>query len=159
MKKIYLVIPVFAAFILFAGVKFQNNLSAVEDGKTGSVSIGEAIAEPVSENRKILIAYFSHTGSTREIAQQIQSNAGGDIFEIKGVKTYPDDYEEVKIVAKQELNDLSKPELKTKINIKSYDIVFIGYPIWWGTFPAPVRTFLSGNDFSGKTVVPFSTHL
>jgi flavodoxin len=49
--------------------------------------------------------------------------------------------------------------LKTRIeNIKPYDLVFIGYPIWWGTFPAPVKTFLSEYDFSGRTIVPFCTH-
>jgi flavodoxin len=59
----------------------------------------------------------------------------------------------------QELDSGYKPALKTKINnIKSYDIVFIGYPIWWGTFAAPVKTFLSEYDFSGKTIVPFCTH-
>lgn len=110
-------------------------------------------------NKRILVTYFSHTGNTREIAGQIHQIAGGDIFEIKAVKLYPDDYEAVKKVAKSELNSGEKPILKTKINISSYDVIFIGYPIWWGTYPAPVKTFLSENNFSGKTIIPFSTHL
>ena len=117
-------------------------------------------AEAVTGKTKVLIIYYSRTGNTREIANQIHKSVDGDIFEIQAVKLYPDDYEELKKKAKEELASGYKPELKTKIeNIRSYDLVFIGYPIWWGTFPAPVRTFLSGYDFSGKTIVPFCTHL
>ena len=84
---------------------------------------------------------------------------GGDIFEIQAVKPYPDDYDAVVKQAKQELDYGYKPALKTKIeDIKSYDLVFIGCPIWWGTIHAPVRTFLSEYDLSEKTIVPFFTH-
>jgi flavodoxin len=113
----------------------------------------------VDITKKILVAYFSHSGNTREIANQIHKSAGGDIFEIQAVKPYPDDYDAVVKQAKQELNSGYKPALKTKVeNIKPYDLVFIGYPNWCSTVPAPVRTFLSEYDFSGKTIVPFCTH-
>ena len=96
----------------------------------------------------ILVAYFSHSGNTHEIANQIHKSAGGDIFEIQAVKPYPNDYDAVVKQARQELDSGYKPALKTKMeNIKPYDLVFIGYPIWWGTFPAAVKTF-----------VPFCTH-
>ena len=109
--------------------------------------------------KKILVAYFSHSGNTREIANQIHKSAGGDIFEIQSVKPYPHDYDAVVQQARQELDSGYKPTLKTKMeNIKSYDLVFIGYPNWCSTVPAPVRTFLSEYDFSGKTLVPFCTH-
>ena len=109
--------------------------------------------------KKILVAYFSHSGNTREIANQIHKSVGGDIFEIQSVKPYPDDYDAVVKQARQELDSGYKPALKTKVeNIKSYDLVFIGYPNWCSTFPAPVKTFLSEYDFSGKTIVPFCTH-
>jgi flavodoxin len=109
---------------------------------------------------KVLIIYYSRTGNTREIANQIHKSVVGDIFEIHTTKRYPDDYEELKKVAQEELATEYKPALKTTIeNIRAYDVVFIGYPIWWGTFPAPVRTFLSEYDLSKKTVVPFCTHL
>jgi flavodoxin len=105
------------------------------------------------------VAYFSHSGNTREIAGLIHKSVGGEIFEVRAVKTYPDDYDAVVEEAKQELNSGYKPALKTKIeDITSYDVVFIGFPIWWSTFPAPVKTFLSEYEFSGKTVVPFCTH-
>ena len=159
MKKIFLVIPAVAAFLVITGMHIQKNFTT-EERLSKMVKTGELAAKPVSGNKKILVAYFSHTGNTREIAVQIQKITGGDIFGIQSVKAYSDDYEEVKKQAKQELNSAGKPALKTKIrNINSYDIVFIGYPIWWGTFPAPVRTFLSEYDFSGKTIVPFCTHL
>ena len=113
----------------------------------------------VDINKKILVAYFSYSGNTREIADQIHKNAGGDIFEIQAVKPYPDDYDAVVKQAKQELNSGYKPALKTKVeNIKPYDLVFIGYPNWCSTVPAPVRVFLSEYDFSGKTIIPFCTN-
>jgi flavodoxin len=113
----------------------------------------------VDITKKILVAYFSHSGNTREIANQIHKSVGGDIFEIQAVKPYPDDYDAVVKQAKQELNLGYKPALKTKLeNIKSYDLFFIGYPNWCSTVPAPVRALLSEYDFSGKTIVPFCTH-
>jgi len=113
----------------------------------------------VDINKKILVAYFSYSGNTREIANQIHKRVGGDIFEIQVVKLYPDDYDAVVKQARQELNSSHKPALKTKIeNIKSYDLVFIGYPNWCSTVPAPVRVFLSEYDFYGKTIIPFCTH-
>ena len=109
--------------------------------------------------KKILVAYFSHSGNTREIADQIHEKAGGDIFEIQPVKPYPDDYDECVEQAKQELEKGYRPRLSTIVkNIESYDAVFIGYPDWWSTIPAPIVTFLSKCDLSGKTVVPFCTH-
>ena len=112
----------------------------------------------MAEAKKILIAYFSHSGNIHDIAEQIHRMVGGDIFEILAVKTYPNDYDAVVEVARQELDSGYKPDLKTKINnIDSYDSVFLGYPSWWGTFPAPVKTFLSENDFSGKKIMPFCT--
>jgi len=114
---------------------------------------------PISGTKKILVGYFSHSGNTREIANQIHKSVGCDVFEILTVKPYPHDYDAVVKQAKQELDSGYKPALKTKIeNIKSYDLIFIGYPIWWSTIPAPVRTFLSEYDFSGKIIVPFCTH-
>jgi len=94
-----------------------------------------------------------------KLTNQIHKFAGGDIFEIQVVETYPEDYEEVKKRAMQEQESGYKPSLKTKIeNIDSYDLIFIGYPIWWGTIPAPIKSFLSQYDLSGKTIVPFCTH-
>jgi flavodoxin len=107
----------------------------------------------------VLIIYYSRSGNTREIANQIHDRVGGDIIELQTVEPYPDEYDAVTKQAKQELNSGYKPALKTKIeNIGSYDVIFVGSPIWWGTIAAPVKTFLSEYDLSGKTIVPFITH-
>jgi flavodoxin len=107
----------------------------------------------------ILVAYFSHSGNTRVIAEQIHDNVGGDVFEIVSVDTYPSDYDQVVEQAGKELREQYRPKLKTKVkNMESYNVVFVGYPTWWGTIPMPVATFLSEYDFSGKTIVPFCTH-
>jgi flavodoxin len=81
------------------------------------------------------------------------------MIELQTVEPYPEDYEEVKKRAMQQMNSGLKPELKTKIRkIGSYDVIFVGTPIWWGTISAPVKSFLSEYDVSGKTIVPFITH-
>ena len=155
MRNKSFILSLIAVFVVFAGV-----LASCKEDSAKSDTIKKNETRTNAGGKIILVVYFSHTGNTREIADMIHLNTGGDISEIRAVKTYPDDYEALKKVAKQELNSGDNPALKTKIsNIRSYNIIFIGYPIWWGTFPAPVRTFLSENDLSGKTIVPFSTHL
>jgi flavodoxin len=109
--------------------------------------------------KHILVAYFSRSGNTRVIANQIHANVGGDIFEIVAIRPYPSDYDQVVERAGKELREQYRPELKTKLgNMESYNVVFVGYPNWWGTIPMPVATFLSEYDFSGKTIVPFCTN-
>lgn len=108
---------------------------------------------------KILVAYFTHSGNTKTLAETIQATAGGDLFQIKTVETYPAEYNAVVDVAKKEEQANSRPELATKVaDMGSYDVVFVGYPNWWGTIPMGVFTFLEGYDFSGKKIVPFCTH-
>jgi len=108
---------------------------------------------------KALVVYYSRTGNTREIAKQIHKIVGGDIVEIQPVNPYPDDYNATTKQAKRELNSGFKPALKTRVeNIGSYDFIFVGSPNWWSTIAAPVKTFLSEYDLSGKTIAPFITH-
>jgi flavodoxin len=146
MNKIIIAVTITIAFLVFMGMPAQMSFAAEE-------------ATQLSGTKKILVAYFSHTGNTREIVNQIHKIVGGDIFEIQSVKPYPQDYNAVVEQARQELDSGYKPALKTKVdNIGSYDVIFIGYPIWMGTLPAPVKTFLSEYDLSGKIVVPFCTH-
>lgn len=115
---------------------------------------------PTSTNgKKILVIYFSHSGNTRAIAEQIKNATGADIFEIQPVNDYPKDYKAVVDQAKKEINSNYKPELKTKIeNIGQYDVIFIRSPNWCSTVAPPVNSFLSVYDLSGKTIVPFMTH-
>lgn len=130
----------------------------------GSILTGLALgvqveAKTINADDKVLVAYFSYSGNTREIAQQIRQAVGGDIFEIKPLQTYPDDYQILTSVAKKEIQDGVKPELKENVkDINKYDAVFIGSPCWWETIAAPVSSFLVANNLSGKKVIPFMTH-
>jgi len=123
--------------------------------------------------KKYLIAYFSRQGqnyvsgrivdlkigNTEVVAQMIQKKTGGDLFPIETVAAYPDDYTETTDVAKNELRTKARPKLKRQVeNMEVYDIIFLGYPNWWGTPPMAIFTFLESYDFSGKTIVPFCTH-
>ena len=114
---------------------------------------------PAVEPGKILIAYYSWSGNTRAAAQIIRKATGGALFEIKTVKDYPTDYELCVKQAKHECRHGVKPEIVARPDdFAKYEVVFVGSPNWWGTMAPPLLTFLSGCDFSNKTVVPFFTH-
>lgn len=125
------------------------------------------------ENSKSLIAYFSRKGSNyvdgsivnltignaEVIANEIQEFTGSDMFEIKTVKSYPKDYTKTTNVAQEELRKNARPELTEIVDdMDSYDVIYLGYPNWWGTMPMAVFTFLESYDFSGKTIIPYCTH-
>lgn len=121
----------------------------------------------------ILVAYYSKTGknyvagnivelekgNTEVVAEKIQALTGGDLFHIETVKKYPNDYYETTEVAKNDLDNNERPELVSyPDSIDKYDLIILGYPNWWGTFPVGVMTFLEKYDFSGKKILPFCTH-
>lgn len=111
------------------------------------------------EREKVLVAYFSWSGNTHKIALQINKLVGGDLFQIKTVIDYPENYNELVTKAKKEIQTGAKPLLQQKVNnMNKYEVVFLGYPNWWNTFPAPVLSFLSESNFSDKTLIPFCTH-
>ena len=112
-----------------------------------------------AEKRKVLIAYYSRTGTTREVAGQIAQSVGGDLFELKTAHSYPKEYRATTNQAKREQEADFRPQLTAEVqNADSYDIVFIGYPNWWGTLPMAFFSFLERYRFAGKTIVPFCTH-
>jgi flavodoxin len=122
-------------------------------------TIGAQAQKTESKSPKILVAYYSWGGNTRAVAQQIQSLTEADIFEIKPITPYPEDYNECVKQARKEIDDSYKPELSGTVeNIAQYDIIFVGSPNWWSTIAPPVATFLTNSDLSGKTVIPFCTH-
>ena len=124
---------------------------------TASSAPTSAVHESL-KGKRILIAYFSWSGHTRQVAEQIQKEVGGDIFEIKTVKTYPNEHNAASEVAKKELDAQARPELKDTIsNMADYDVIILGYPIWWYTAPMAVNTFLESYDMTRKVVVPFCT--
>lgn len=103
-----------------------------------------------------LVVYFSWSGNTRGIAQLLQQKIGGELVELELVKPYSRDYNTCLEQAKQDQQTGARPELKTRItDMARYNVIFLGYPNWWGTMPMPVASFLEQYDFSGKTIVPF----
>lgn len=111
---------------------------------------------------KILVAYFSASGVTKNAAEKLAKAANADLFEIKPVRPYTDadlNWMDKKSRSTIEMNDLSsRPEIAKKCeNMGSYDVVFVGFPIWWYVEPRIIDTFLESYDFSGKTVIPFAT--
>lgn len=112
-----------------------------------------------ASGKKVLVAYFSHSGNTREMARQIAEATNGDLFEIVPQSAYPAQYDAVTAQAKREIGRGYRPALKGRLpDIGAYDVVFVGSPCWWGTVAPPVATFLAAYDWSGKTVAPFMTH-
>ena len=123
------------------------------------VSSGAGAQTQPAPAKKVLVAYYSHSGNTREMARQIAEVSGGELFEILPVTPYPSDYQTVVDQAKREINAGVRPALKTRVeDMSQYDVVFVGSPCWWATVAPPVATFLASYDFAGKTVVPFMTH-
>ena len=107
----------------------------------------------------ILIPYFSRSGNTLKIAELIKFEVGGTLHEIRPEKPYPPDNNVTVEQAKQEIRTGYAPPLISIIkDIASYGLLFLGSPIWWGTMAPPVATFLSDNDLTGKTILPFCTH-
>ena len=124
------------------------------------------------QNKKCLIAYFSHAGmnyasgkivdlpvgNTQRAAEMICRFTGA-LFHIRTAAVYPYDYQEVVKIAKKEKADNARPALEKDIaNLDDYDVIFLGYPNWCGTMPMVLWTFLENHDFSGKTIYPFCTH-
>jgi flavodoxin/predicted small lipoprotein YifL len=98
-------------------------------------------------------------GNTQFIAQAIQKTTGGNLFAIETVQRYPGNHATLVNQAADEQKANARPKLSTHIeNLSNYDVIFIGYPIWWTEMPMPMYTFFEEYDFSGKTIVPFSTH-
>jgi flavodoxin len=107
---------------------------------------------------KILIAYFSHWGHTREMAKIIQTMTEGDLFEIRTDHYYPFEHDPCSMQAHEEQLKGYRPPLSTKVqDFGRYDIVMIGHPIWWYREPMIIQSFWKAYDFSGKIVIPFCT--
>ena len=110
------------------------------------------------KGKKVLVAYFSWSGNTREAAQYIAKKTGADEFEIIREKPYPVEYNACTEDAKAEKEAGERPAIKGKVeNMAQYDVVFVCVPVWWYTAPMPVFTFLEQYDLKGKTVIPFCT--
>lgn len=134
----------------------QTEAPSPSSGAVASPAASETAAEP--EAGGILIAYFLWSGNTEQLAQIIQEETGGDLFEIAPGTPYTDNYDELLDIAQQEQAEGARPELANQVeNWETYDVVFIGYPNWWSDAPMAVYTFLESYDFEGKTLIPFNT--
>ncbi len=112
--------------------------------------------------KKVLVAYFSASGTTKKVAISLAKALKADLFEIEPQTPYTSadlDWTNKKSRSTLEMNDpASRPEIKSRLqNLAQYDAVFLGFPIWWYTAPAIVKTFLESYDFSGKKIVLFAT--
>ena len=120
--------------------------------------------------KRALVVYFSRAdenynvgyiekGNTRILAEMIAEATGADTFEIKPAKPYPKEYTPATEVAKKEKSENARPEIVgTMPDVSGYDVIFLGYPIWWGDLPMPCYTFLGKVKLEGKTIAPFCTH-
>ena len=168
MKKLTSIL--LALVLVFSFAACSNNSSNGESSTNSAPASTQSANESSdndtnsSSNSKTLVVYYSATGSTKAVAETIANTAGADLFEITPVDHYTsddlnwtDDNSRVSV----EHNDESKRDVPltktTPDNWADYDTVFIGYPIWWGIAAWPVNNFVKGNDFSGKTVIPFCT--
>ena len=104
-----------------------------------------------------LIAYFSWSGNTEAVAQEIQAQTGADLFEIVPAEPYTDDYDELLDIAQEEQSSDARPAIAETVDLSSYDTVYLGFPNWWGDMPMILYTFLDEYDLSGKTIAPFNT--
>ena len=152
------------------GKSKETKLANDDKQETTASSAQETDTPNDSDSTNILVAYFSRAdenynvgtvevGNTQIVAEYIAKEVGADSFHIETVTPYPADYDDCCDVAKKELNDKARPKLNGTVNnMEQYDIVFLGYPIWWGDMPMAVYTFMESYDFSDKVIIPFNTH-
>lgn len=116
------------------------------------VSCGE------KKNSKALVLYYSQGGTTKVVAEAIKNALGADIEEILPVDPYDPDFGATIARGQKEMSEGAFPELQPiQANVQDYDVIFVGYPVWFGTYANPIETLLNTVDFSGKQVVPFCT--
>lgn len=156
MKKI--VLALLLMLFVVAGCS-ANNQSAENQANTDDNTNEQTNDQTTTtDDSKILIAYFSRSGNTEEIANQSNELVSGTLVKIETVEPYPDSYSETVDIAQQELEQNARPAIQNlNIDMNDYDTIFIGYPIWWHNAPMAVYTFLESYDFTGKTVIPFCT--
>lgn len=140
----------------------QTEMESADQSENINVSDTENARLSETQGNRVLVAYFSATGTTEGVAEHIANGLNADIYEIVPEEPYTDadlNYNDNNSRSTIEMNDSnSRPAISGSVeNMEQYDIVFIGYPIWWGEAPRIVSTFVESYDFSGKTVVPFCT--
>ncbi len=153
-KKFYRILSIALAFVMLFALINVNSIPA-----------------QAKDNKKIVILYFSATGTTKAVAKKIKKNTNGKLIEVKAADAYTSadiDWTDDNSRVTKEHNSASSPaksSVRPKIKnlsaikkaVEKADVVYIGYPIWWGTAAWPVNGFITANNFTGKTVIPFCT--
>jgi len=139
---------------------FNIGIRLVRNASAGNGSVISAGTQHTGSNGgKVLIAFFSWSGNTKGIAEEIQSQTGADLFEIELAHPYSTDYNTVLNEAQRDQNAQARPEIKNHIeDMEQYDTIILGYPNWWASIPMPIASFLEEYDFKGKTILPFCSH-
>ena len=150
MKKIF-----FAVLAILSLGVFSCTSNATSNTETAKQ------ADPVKEN-KTLVAYFSATGNTEKVAKAIAEITGGTLFEIEPAQPYTeedlDGWNESARGTRESKDRSTRPEIKNKIeNMAQFDVIYLGFPIWWYSSPTIINTFLEQYDLAGKTIIPFAT--
>ena len=144
--------------LLFVGYniyRYPAMFRSLSDNSLSDSQVEEIREEILSQaDVKVLVAYFSHSGTTKNVATSLSEKTGGDLFEI----TPQDDYSNVYMQSNSEIRSNAHPALTDTVeNMAEYDVVFVGYPVWWHATPAPINTFLESYDLTGKLIIPFCT--
>lgn len=146
-----------------SGSDTQAETESADQSESDNVSDTENIGLSETQGSKVLVAYFSATGTTEGVALHIANGLSADIYEIIPEEPYTDadlNYNDNNSRSTIEMNDPAfRPAISGSVeNMEQYDIVFIGYPNWWASIPMPIASFLDEYDFSGKTIIPFCSH-
>ena len=175
MKKIIALLTMAVFIFMLAGCAASNSSSQAEKSQASNSAASKSETESskaadetkaensdTSNGGKTLVVYFSATGTTKGVAEQIASYTGADTYEITAVQPYTSDdlnYNDSDSRTTKEQNDKSvRPEISSeKLDLAGYSTIYIGYPIWWGEEPRIMDTFVESYDFSGKTMIPFCT--
>lgn len=159
MKRFFSLLTAAAVLLSLSACSQPARSTAPDEPSPAQGAAPETDNTPAAEaaDASVLIAYFSWSGNTAEMAAQIQEQTGGDLFEIVPVEPYPTDYDECGEVALAERDSNARPEIQNlPESIDQYDTIFISYPIWWHTAPMIIGTFLENYDLSGVDVYPFT---
>ena len=168
MKKIYSLIMAFTLLLTFTACSNNTNdesssSAQQQSGTPDSISADKSdnqndSSTPAGTGSKSLVIYFSWSGNTENVAKSIQSQTDSDIFEIVPATPYSDDYDTVVDLAQEEQRSKARPAISGTIkNIADYDVIYVGFPNWWGDMPMILYTFFDTYDLSSKTIALFCT--
>ena len=162
MKKTILLVMTILALCSFAGCGSGGGTEALPTSEAETQSGASASPAPASgsgsTDAKALVVYFSWSGNTEAVAAAIQSQTGAELFEIVPQTPYSDDYNTLLDDAQEEQSSDARPAISGTIeNLEQYDVIYVGFPNWWGDMPMILYTFFDSYDLSSKTIAPFCT--